>query len=195
MNPWGESIQSASDTFGAALDEMDDLKTIFEREFVEPGAVSEATIAQFRKSLGATYRAIEQTAILYNSVADAQRMATLTFLAGKRLTRDQFYILLATETIEWTNKHLGLSDFEDFELIELFRYVGKDRKGYIYLGDDIDDAPDADEDDWYMQFLSRTYRKALIPPEEVRWSYLEPEQREFFEKYRPDVVDRFLRDE
>jgi len=192
MNPWGQSIQSASDTFGAALDELGDLKTLFNRDFVEAGAVNEATIQQFRKALGSTYRAIEQTVDLYNSVADAQRMATLTFLAGKRLTRDQFYILLATESIEWTNKHLGLSDFEDFELVELLRYVGEDRKGYIYLGDDIDDVPDADEDDWYMQFLSKTYRKAIIPPEEIRWSDLQPEQREFFEKYRPDVVERFV---
>ena len=192
MNPWGESIQSASKTMGAALDEMGDLKTLFEREFVESGVVSEATIRQFEKALGATYRAIEQTALLYNSVADAQSMATLTFLAGKRLTRDQFYILLASETIEWTNKHLGLSDFEDFELIELMRYVGKDRKGYIYLGDDINDVPETADDDWYGQFLSSTYRKAIIPPEEIRWSDLQPEQRAFFEKYRPDVVHRFL---
>jgi hypothetical protein len=192
MNPWGQSIQRASNTFGTALDEMSDLKTLFKREFVEPGAVSETTIRQFEKALGATYHAIEQTALLYNSVADAQRMATLTFLAGNRLTRDQFYILLASEYIEWTNKHLGLSDFEDFELIELMRYVGKDRKGYIYLGDDINEMPEDDDDDWYMQFLSTTYRKAIIPPEEIRWNDLQPEQRGFFEKYRPDVVDRFI---
>jgi len=195
MNPWGQSIQSASDTMGNAVDEMGDLKTLFEREFAEPGAVSDATVAQFRKSLHAAYRAIEQTAMLFNSVADAHRMATLTFLAGKRLTRDQFYILLATECIEWTNKHLGLSDFEDFELIELFRYVGKDRKGYIYLGDDIDDVPKDAADDWSLEIIASTYRKAIIPPEEIRWADLFPEQREFFEKYRPDAVGRFLQDE
>ena len=132
--------------------------------------------------------------MLFTSVADAQRMATLTFIVGKRLTRDQFYILLASECIEWTNKHLGLSDFEDFELIELFLYEGKNRKGYIYLGDGIDDVPKDAVDDWYVQFLKSTYRQAIIPPEETRWSDLRPEQRKFFEKYRPDAVHRFLRD-
>ncbi|MDX2412970.1 MAG: hypothetical protein QNK16_11390 [Woeseiaceae bacterium] len=49
-------------------------------------------------------------------------------------------------------------------------------------------------DDWYLQFLTNTYRKAIIPPEEIRWSDLRSEQRSFFEKYLPDAVGRFLGD-
>lgn len=139
-------------------------------------------------------KSLERTAGVFNSVADAQRIATLTFLSGKKLSRDQFYILLASECIEWTNKHLGLSDFEDFELMELLRYEGDDRQGYIYLGDDIDDVPNDAVDDWYLQFLTSTYRKAIIPPEDIRWSDLRSEQRSFFEKYLPDAVGRFLGD-
>jgi hypothetical protein len=195
MNPWGESIQSANETVGAAVDELGDLITLFNREIAGPSLLRDETVAQMRAALFAMSKSLEQTASMFSSVADAQRMATLTFLSGKQLTRDQFYILLASESIEWTNKFLGLSDFEDFELMELLRFEGKDRQGYIYLQDDIDDVPKDAVDDWYLQFLSSTYRKAIIPPEEIRWSDLRPEQRSFFEKYLPDAVDRFVRDE
>jgi hypothetical protein len=52
----------------------------------------------------------------------------LNFLAGRKLNREEFYILLATGCVEWTNKTVGLSDFDDYELIDLLRYEGEDRK-------------------------------------------------------------------
>ena len=101
----------------------------------------------------------------------------MTFLAGKKLNGKQFYFLLMSESLEWTNKHLGLSDFEDFELFDLLRYEGTQRRGYIYLATDIDDLPDIGADDWLLRLISNTYRKAIIPPEEIRWSTLQPEQQ------------------
>lgn len=195
MNPWGDSIQSANQTIGVAVDELGDLITLFNRDVASNSNLPEETIAQVGSSLKALAKSLELTALQFSGVADAQSRATLAFLSGKKLSRDQFYILLASECIEWTNKTLGLSDFEDFELIELLRYEGTDRQGYIYLGADIDDVPKEAVDDWYLNFLSRTYRKAIIPPEEIHWFDLKPEQRSFFEEYLPDAADRFLRDE
>lgn len=195
MNPWGDSIQSANQTIGAAVDELGDLITLFNRDIVPPRLLPEETVTQVRSSLAALSKSLEQTAKMFSGIADAQSRAVLTFLGGKKLSRDQFYILLASESIEWTNKTLGLSDFEDYELMELLRYEGNDRQGYIYLGTDIDDLPKAAVDDWYLQFVSSTYRKAIIPPEEIHWADLSPEQRAFFEKYLPDAAARFLRDE
>ncbi len=195
MNPWGDSIQSANQTIGAAVDELGDLITLFNRDIVPPRLLPEETVTQVRSSLAALSKSLEQTAKMFSGIADAQSLAVLTFLGGKKLSRDQFYILLASESIEWTNKTLGLSDFEDYELMELLRYEGNDRQGYIYLGTDIDDLPKAAVDDWYLQFLTSTYRKAIIPPEEIRWIELSDEQRSFFEKYLPDAADRFLHDE
>jgi len=195
MNPWGDSIQSANQTIGAAVDELGDLITLFNRDIVPPRLLPEETVTQVRSSLAALSKSLERTARMFSGIADAQSRAVLTFLGGKKLSRDQFYILLASESIEWTNKTLGLSDFEDYELMELLRYEGNDRQGYIYLGTDIDDLPKAAVDDWYLQFLTSTYRKAIIPPEEIRWIELSDEQRSFFEKYLPDAADRFLHDE
>jgi hypothetical protein len=100
--------------------------------------------------------------------------------------------LLATECVEWTNKNIGLSDFDDFELFDLLRYEGKNKCGYIYLAPDIDGLPDVDPDDWTLQFLSQTYRKAIIAPEAIEWRNLSPRQRLFFRKYLPETVSRFI---
>jgi len=61
-----------------------------------------------------------------------------------------------------------------------------------FLSPDIDDLPVAAPDDWTLEFLSRTYRKAIIAPEDIQWSTLSSEQRHFFEKYLPETVERFL---
>ena len=103
--------------------------------------------------------------------------------------------MLATECVEWTNKTVGLSDLDDFELFDLLRYESKDQSGYIYLAPDIDDLPDVEPDDWTFSFMSRTYRRAIIAPETIQWSNLSPRQRSFFQKYLPDVVGRFINDD
>jgi hypothetical protein len=104
-------------------------------------------------------------------------------------------LLLASECLEWTNKHLGLAEYEDFELFELLRFEGDDRQGYIYLAADIEDRPEIGADDWFLELVAGTYRKAIIPPEDIQWSALSPEQRDFFEQNRPDVAKRFRRDD
>jgi len=103
MNPWGDSIQSANQTIGAAVDELGDLITLFNRDIVPPRLLPEETVTQVRSSLAALSKSLEQTAKMFSGIADAQSLAVLTFLGGKKLSRDQFYILLASESIEWTN--------------------------------------------------------------------------------------------
>ena len=139
--------------------------------------------------------ALQKLIVSVGGVADAHSRALLSFLGGKRLDREQFYILLATGCVEWTNKTVGLSAFDDFELFELLRYEAKGQSGYIYLAPDIDDLPDVDSDDWTLAFMTRTYRRAILPPETIQWSSLSPRQRSFFKKYLPEVVGRFIQAE
>jgi hypothetical protein len=195
MNPWGESVQSATKSIGSAVDELGDLIQIFNRNIARAESLPNEHISQISASLLALQKSLQQAAESLGPIADLQGLATLTFLAGKKLNREQFYILLMSESLEWTNKNLGLSDFEDFELFDLLRYEGSQRQGYIYLGEDVDDLPDIGADDWYLKLVSNTYRKAIIPPEEIHWSTLQPEQREFFTRYLPKVVGRFIHDE
>jgi hypothetical protein len=195
MNPWGESVQSATKSIGSAVDEIGDLIQFFNRNIAGADSLPDDQISQVGASLIALQKSLQQAAESLGPIADLQGLATLTFLAGKRLNREQFYFLLMSESLEWTNKNLGLSDFEDFELFELLRYEGSQRQGYIYLGEDIDDLPDIGADDWFLELLSSTYRKAIVPPEEIPWNTLQPEQREFFTRHLPNVVVRFIHDE
>lgn len=195
MNPWGQSCQEANQALRASVDAMGDLITCFKRDIEGNENVSPRTAMQMGSSLTELRDSLQKLTTTVSGVADAQSRAILSFLAGYRLDREQFYILLATECVEWTNKNVGLSDFDDFELFDLLRYEGKDQSGYIYLAPDIDDLPDVDPDDWTLGFMSRTYRKAIIPPEAIEWNRLSPQQRAFFHKYLPNAIRRFIHEE
>jgi len=195
MNPWGDSIKAANQHLGTAVEELGDLITWFKRDIVGREGFSEETVTQVRDSLAAMSDSLHNVATTITGVADAQSRATLKFLGGSRLNREEFYILLASETVEWTNKTMGLAAFEDYELFDLLRYEGEDQSGYIYLAADIEDLPAVDPDDWTLAFITRTYRKAIIAPEAIRWSTLSSKQRAFFKTYLPEMVGRFLHDE
>jgi hypothetical protein len=169
--------------------------TCFQRDIDGRSRISSETTMQLGDSLYALNDALQKLTASVGGVADAHSRALLSFLAGRRLDRQQFYILLATECIEWTNKTVGLSDFDDFELFDLLRYEAKGQSGYIYLAPDIDDLPDVEPDDWTLAFMTRTYRRAIIAPEAIQWSDLSLRQRSFFEKYLPEVVGRFIKAE
>jgi hypothetical protein len=192
MNAWGQSCQEANISLQAAVDAMGDLITCFNRDIEVGNEISTRTARQMGNSLNELRDSLQKLTVSISGVADAHSRALLSFLAGKRLDREQFYVLLATECVEWTNKNIGLSDFDDFELFDLLRHETKDQKGYIYLAPDIDDLPQVDPDDWTLDFLSRTYRKAIIAPEAIEWHRLTPRQRSFFQKYLPTVIRRFI---
>ena len=195
MNQWGQSCQAANQSLRTAIDAMDDLMTCFQRDIDGRSRISSETTMQLGDSLYALNDALQKLTASVGGVADAHSRALLSFLGGKRLDREQFYILLATGCIEWTNKTVGLSDFDDFELFDLLRYEAKGQSGYIYLAPDIDYVPDVEPDDWAFTFMARTYRKAIFAPETIQWSSLSPRQRSFFEKHLPEVVGRFIQAE
>ena len=195
MNQWGDSCQAVNQSLRAAVDAMGDLITCYNRDINGKYRITPRTAVQMGNSLNELNDALQKLTVTVSGVADAHSRAVMTFLAGHKLNREQFYILLATECVEWTNKNVGLSDFDDFELFDLLRYETNEQSGYIYLAPDIDDLPDTDPDDWTLNFLSRTYRSAIIAPEAIEWRSLSPGQRSFFQNYLPEVVGRFIHDE
>jgi hypothetical protein len=132
MNQWGQSCQAANQSLRTAIDAMDDLMTCFQRDIDGRSRISSDTRMQLGNSLYELNGALKKLTASVGGVADAHSRALLSFLGGKRLDREQFYILLATGCVEWTNKTVGLSDFDDFELFELLRYEAKGQSGYIY---------------------------------------------------------------
>ena len=170
---------------------MSDLITCFQRDIDGRSRISADTARQMGDSLVELSDSLQKLTASIGGVADAHSRALLSFLGGKRLDREQFYILLATECVEWTNKIVGLSDLDDFELFDLLRYEAKDQSGYIYLAPDIDDLPDVEPDDWTLNFMSRTYRKAIIAPEVIPWSNLSPRPSSTCALNAPYVSDMY----
>ena len=195
MNSWGQSCQKVNQSLQSAVDAMDDLATCYRRDIEGKNRIPPATARKMSHSLAELRSALIGLTVSVSGVADAQSRAILSFLGGSRLDREQFYVLLATECVEWTNKNLGLSDFDDFELFDLLRFEGEDKTGYIYLARDIDALPDLDPDDWTLQFLLQTYRKAILAPEAIEWRDLSSRQRLFFRKYLPETVSRFIHEQ
>ena len=195
MNPWGDSAQAANQYLGTAVDELGDLITWFKRDIVDREDLSEETVTQVNNSLAVMSDSLHKLAKTITGVADAQNRAMLEFLSGSRLSREEFYILLASESLEWTNKTMGLAPFDDYELFDLLRYEGEDQSGYIYLAADVEDLPAASPDDWTLTFMTRTYRKAIIAPAAIQWSALSSKQRALFKTYLPEMVGRFRHDE
>ena len=52
-------------------------------------------------------------------------------IRGQRLSREQFHIAMALALLNFTNKSVGLSDFDDYEIFEHFYFEDEDRSGVI----------------------------------------------------------------
>ena len=100
-------------------------------------------------------------------------------LSGLRLTREEYHLLSAQELFsEGTSKALGLSPYDDFEAFSMLCYEDERRIAYI----NPEEKP-------LKPGVVRV--RSGISPEEVHTKALRPEQKEFFERYLPDVYRRF----
>jgi hypothetical protein len=112
-------------------------------------------------------------------------------LCGCRLTRAEFHLFIALhpEILNFTNKFLGLSDFDDYEVFDHCCYEGENKSGYI----DPDRHPDPPLQGT-ERILKARYPGPTMAPEDIFWNRLRPEQQSFFEHHLPKVAIRFKRD-
>ena len=94
MNPWGESCQATNQSLRTAVDAMGDLITCYQRDIDGKQRISRKTARQIGNSLAELSDSLQKLTVSVGGVADAHNRAALSFLAGKELNREQFYILL-----------------------------------------------------------------------------------------------------
>ena len=92
MNQWGQSCQVANQSLRTAVDAMGDLMTCFQRDIDGRSRISAETTRQMGDSLYELSDALQKLTAAIGGVADAHSRALLSFLGGKRLDREQFYI-------------------------------------------------------------------------------------------------------
>ena len=92
--------------------------------------------------------------------------------------------------MNYTNKSAGLSEYDDYEIFQQFWYEDESKCGYI--------APDQKPLPSPVTIGDTTTIHVRpgpsLAPEDIIWERLKPEQREFFERYIPDVAGRIKRE-
>lgn len=96
------------------------------------------------------------------------------WLNGYPLTRTEFHQLVA-----WDLLHCSGVPVDDYSVFAHLRYEDEGRRCYIDPA-----APMAS---------GQGRGSSRVPPEEISFDRLRPEQREFFETYMPNVARRFKR--
>lgn len=98
------------------------------------------------------------------------------FFAGRRLSREEYYLVAAMAGPWATASQLGLLPFDDYALFELMYYEDDERRCYI--------NPD-------LKFKPGRAGGFGKPPELLKAVALRPEQHEFFAEFMPEVYRRF----
>jgi hypothetical protein len=97
-------------------------------------------------------------------------------LRGFLLSREEFY-LLASQDFVCVAGPWG----DAYEVFQMFHYEDSMRRCYI----NPDEGPR----------VGGTIKVRLgVPPEEISWHRLRPEQREFFDRHLPEIAARFRRE-
>lgn len=111
---------------------------------------------------------------------------TARYLRGDLLSREEYSLLVAMDVGPPTAKDLGLGGFDDYDVFRLLHYDDRASDVTCYINPDL--RPRGGGERKLAIFCGRA-------PEELRLDALRDDQREFFEKYLPEVHARFQRGE
>lgn len=98
------------------------------------------------------------------------------FLSGFMLSREEFYLASAQDLIM-----IETPADDAYEVFRMFHYEDDARRCYI----NINESPRVE---------GRLRIRIGVPPEELSWDRLRPEQRDYFERHLPEVAGRFRRE-
>lgn len=113
-----------------------------------------------------------------NELFDRMCARPVALLArGYLLSREEYYLLVSRGVL-YAGTHTG-DPYDDFRMIH---YEDDDRRCYINLNE----APRLPGEALRIRFG--------IPPEEIAWTRLRNDQRDYFERHMPEVAGRFKRD-
>ena len=101
------------------------------------------------------------------------------------LSSEQYHLLQAAGAAFPTVKSWGICDVDDFELYAMCVYEDDEKVCFMAP----DETPEVDTFD-EKTGRGRIRLRMACSPEELKLKHLRPEQRAFFEKYRPDVIQR-----
>lgn len=126
---------------------------------------------------------------------------TRRLLAGSRLNREQFYLLVAAGLTDELMEPVGVNPMSEFELFTLLYYEDGRRGGYINpqkrpVRTEITVERPRGKDK--IIAIGKRFIVDEVPgiaPEEISARLLRPEQHRFFRTHLPETYRRFARDD
>ena len=170
-----ESSLQWDDEFNEILRHVADARNIFENRNTSKSSDSLATIYE---------RIIEIDQICVNLKYYFCRNSIDKLHRGQEMSKEELYLLAAQGLWVIPSESRSQEAYEEFAY---YLYEDDDRKGYINSAQ-RPDPPPVPKGMLYSGF------NVGVTPEDVRIGFLQPKQKDFFEKYKPDLFARFRRD-
>lgn len=149
------------------------------------GNMSPDELRTLRDELGKVKRIAEQLHVTMCQTPVGKMIG----LDRMSMTKQEYYFLCAAGAKLFSTDQLGISPVSDYQAFLNCCYEDDEKVCYI---NPAKKPPVEDEDKKTGSF---TIRVGIgYPPEELHLKYLRPEQKEFFAKFLPDVLERFQQD-
>ena len=182
---WLEDLQSAKSAIKSAEQAIRDV-----RAWLYQNGTRRFPL-ELDQSFESLDKSLQNVATFVDAIDETNTSLIIKVMSGQFLSREQFHLLSALGALHYTNKDAGLSEYDDYEVFQNFCYESGEDHAYITpnmkpLGPPV-------TIDGTTTFELRAFNPGL-PPEEIPWDRLKPEQRLFFERYLPDVAARFKRE-
>lgn len=173
---WPKRLQSHRENCGIASEDLDELVEAYEN-----GSDIQPSLRNLRKELLRMHR---EATWLHETLC-AIPLKKIFSVDRINLTKQEHHLLQAAGIDLFTTKRIGICQVDDFEVY----------KNCVYENDDMVCFVDPNETPVFERVDKKTGRtqvriRVAESPEEIDLKHLRPEQKEFFAKYRPDVLHR-----
>ena len=182
----GKNIESADDWFR----EFDEIR----EGLAKARSVVEGLAKQMPLEVSEVLATLDQELRSIERVTDSLswyfcRNPLRKFLTGQRLSREEFYLLAARGIIVIPSEN---ASEEAYEAFAQYLYEDNEQMGYINPSERPDPPPVPTGNGGWTQEVNGM--KIGIVPENVRISFLRPDQLNFFRDFRPELFSRFRKD-
>ena len=184
------SIRSAGTSSKDATDALRSFVQFFEENYDRIRALPSDVRDTLDSLHGALKNLSSSTSNAISDIDDAQYY----FLSGRKLNREQFYFLTALGVLNYTNKSVGLSKFNDYDVYCFFCYEDDNRYAIIDAQKQPERPVKVTVDEHGNKCMEVSAKVgAFEAPEDLSWDRLSSMQQSFFEENFPDVASRFAR--
>ena len=177
---WSKQICKLNEIAEAALSDLD--------EFEECGIT--VKVEDSEESLRGQLHKIKSLAFKLHETLISNPIRTAFSKDRISLSEQDYWLLRAQGLKLFTAKRVGISPVSDYEVYKNCIYEDEEKVCFLDP-DETSEVETVDKKTGHIKIRFRISRS----PEELELKHLRPEQKEFFAKYRPDVLARLKKNQ